>query len=53
MKQHLPRIRESGCRALWLGVEDMTASLVKKGQSVNTTIEAFNALRLQGSVPCP
>ncbi len=53
MKQHLPRIRESGCRALWLGVEDMTASLVKKGQSVNTTIEAFTALRDVGICPMP
>src|SRR4029079_2759211 len=53
MKHHLPRIRESGCRALWLGVEDMTASLVKKGQSVNTTIEAFTALREAGICPMP
>lgn len=53
MKEHLPRIRESGCRALWLGVEDMTASLVKKGQSVNTTIEAFQALRDSGICPMP
>jgi hypothetical protein len=32
MKDHLPLVRESGCRALWLGVEDMTATLVKKGR---------------------
>ena len=53
MKEHLPRIRESGCRALWLGVEDMTATLVKKGQSVNTTIDAFHALRRAGICPMP
>jgi radical SAM superfamily enzyme YgiQ (UPF0313 family) len=45
MKEHLPLIRESGCRALWLGVEDLTATLVKKGQSADKTTEAFRALR--------
>jgi radical SAM superfamily enzyme YgiQ (UPF0313 family) len=53
MKQHLPAIRATGCRALWLGVEDMTASLVKKGQSVNATMEAFTALRDAGICPMP
>jgi radical SAM superfamily enzyme YgiQ (UPF0313 family) len=53
MKHHLPAIRKSGCRALWLGVEDMTASLVKKGQSVNATIEAFQALGEAGICPMP
>jgi len=53
MKPHLPAIRATGCRALWLGVEDMTAALVKKGQSVNTTIEAFTALRTAGICPMP
>src|SRR6476661_1116609 len=41
MKEHLPLIRKSGCLALWLGVEDMTATLVNKGQSVDTTSESF------------
>ena len=45
MKDHLPLVRESGCRALWLGVEDLTATLVKKGQSADKTAEAFHALR--------
>jgi radical SAM superfamily enzyme YgiQ (UPF0313 family) len=53
MKEHLPLIRESGCRALWLGVEDMTATLVNKGQSVNKTTEAFQALRGAGICPMP
>jgi radical SAM superfamily enzyme YgiQ (UPF0313 family) len=53
MKEHLPLIRESGCRALWLGVEDMTATLVNKGQSVNKTTEAFGALRDAGICPMP
>jgi radical SAM superfamily enzyme YgiQ (UPF0313 family) len=53
MKEHLPMIREAGCRALWLGVEDMTATLVKKGQSVNKTIEAFQLMRAAGICPMP
>src|SRR5262249_11180754 len=38
---------------LWLGVEDMTATLVKKGQSVSKTTEAFNLLRDNGICPMP
>jgi radical SAM superfamily enzyme YgiQ (UPF0313 family) len=53
MKEHLPLIRESGCRALWLGVEDMTATLVNKGQSVDKTKEAFGLLRDVGICPMP
>ena len=53
MKEHLPLVRESGCRALWLGVEDLTATLVKKGQSVDKTTEAFRALRDAGICPMP
>jgi len=53
MKEHLPLIRKSGCRALWLGVEDMTATLVKKGQSVDKTTEAFQSLREAGICPMP
>jgi radical SAM superfamily enzyme YgiQ (UPF0313 family) len=53
MKEHLPLVRESGCRALWLGVEDMTATLVNKGQSVNKTTEAFRLMRDAGICPMP
>ncbi len=53
MRDHLPRIRESGCRGLWLGVEDMTATLVKKGQSASKTIEAFHLLCDAGIAPHP
>jgi radical SAM superfamily enzyme YgiQ (UPF0313 family) len=53
MKDHLPLVRESGCRALWLGVEDMTATLVNKGQSVSKTQEAFTRLRDVGICPMP
>ncbi len=31
LKEHLPVIRQSGLRALWMGVEDITASLVQEG----------------------
>ena len=53
MKEHLPLIHDSGCRALWLGVEDMTATLVNKGQSVDKTQEAFKSLRDAGICPMP
>jgi hypothetical protein len=53
MKEHLPLVHQSGCRALWLGVEDLTATLVKKGQSADKTTEAFRALRNAGICPMP
>lgn len=53
MKDHLGLVHESGCRALWLGVEDMTATLVNKGQSVDKTTEAFGRLRESGICPMP
>jgi len=53
MREHLPLIRESGCRGLWLGVEDMTATLVKKGQNANKTLEAFELLCEAGIGPHP
>ena len=53
MKDHLPLVRKAGCRALWLGVEDMTATLVNKGQSVNKTTEAFRLMRDNGICPMP
>jgi radical SAM superfamily enzyme YgiQ (UPF0313 family) len=53
MKEHLPLLYESGCRGLWLGVEDVTATLIKKGQSADKTTEAFRALRSAGICPMP
>ncbi|MEO6435371.1 MAG: radical SAM protein, partial [Tepidisphaeraceae bacterium] len=53
MKEHLPLLRKAGCRALWLGVEDMTATLVNKGQSVNKTVESFELMRANGICPMP
>ncbi len=53
MKDHLSLMRNAGCRGLWLGVEDMTATLVKKGQSADKTTEAFQRLRAAGICPNP
>jgi radical SAM superfamily enzyme YgiQ (UPF0313 family) len=53
LRKHLPLIRKAGVRSLWLGVEDMTATLVKKGQSVDKTSEAFRLLRENGIHPMP
>lgn len=53
LKDHLRTIRQAGLRALWLGVEDMTATLVKKGQSVDKTTEAFRLLQERGIAPMP
>jgi radical SAM superfamily enzyme YgiQ (UPF0313 family) len=53
MKEHLPLLHKAGCRALWLGVEDLTATLVNKGQSADKTSEAFRAMRAAGICPMP
>ena len=53
LREHLPVIRESGLFAVWMGVEDLTATLVKKGQSESKTLEAFRLLRSNGIYPVP
>lgn len=53
LAEHLPEVRNAGVRALWLGVEDLTATLVKKGQSVDKTTEAFHLLQKHGICPMP
>ncbi|HEY2816504.1 MAG TPA: radical SAM protein, partial [Casimicrobiaceae bacterium] len=53
IQEHLPVIRESGLFAVWMGVEDLTATLVKKGQSESKTLEAFRLLRSNGIYPIP
>ncbi len=53
IKEHLAIMRTAGARALWMGVEDMTGALVKKGQTVDKTIEAFRLLRENGISPMP
>ncbi|MHC4563893.1 MAG: B12-binding domain-containing radical SAM protein [Planctomycetota bacterium] len=51
MKDHLRLARKAGLRALWMGVEDMTGSLVKKGQGHDKTAEAFGLLKQRGICP--
>lgn len=53
MRDHLSAVRKAGCRSLWLGVEDMTATLVNKGQTVGKTIDAFRLLQKHGISPMP
>ncbi|HEX5136762.1 MAG TPA: radical SAM protein [Planctomycetota bacterium] len=53
LKEHIPLIRSAGLRAIWMGVEDLTATFVKKGQSVDRTTEAFGLLRRHGIHPMP
>ncbi len=49
----LPAARLSGLRALWMGLEDITATLINKGQSVNKTEELFAMLNKVGISPMP
>ncbi len=53
MREHLPLAHRAGVRALWLGVEDMTGALVRKGQTTDKTLEVFGLLRRQGICPMP
>ena len=53
MKDHLDLARQAGMQGLWLGVEDMTATLVNKGQTVDNTVEVFRLLRRHGICPMP
>src|SRR5262249_32856193 len=47
----LPLCRAGGLRAIWFGIEDMTAELVKKGQSPEKTQELFAILNRTGICP--
>ncbi len=53
MKDYLPLLRKAGLWGLWLGVEDMSGALVRKGQDADKTIEAFGLLRGNGIFPIP
>jgi radical SAM superfamily enzyme YgiQ (UPF0313 family) len=53
LKEHLPRVAKAGCRALWLGVEDMTAAFINKGQTVDKTCESFRLMVNAGISPMP
>jgi radical SAM superfamily enzyme YgiQ (UPF0313 family) len=49
----LPLCRQGGLRAIWFGIEDMTAELVKKGQSPDKTKTLFALLSGMGICPMP
>ncbi len=53
MAEHMGTVRKAGVRALWLGVEDMSGVLVRKGQTADRTIEAFKLLTSHGICPMP
>jgi len=45
--------RAAGTRALWFGIEDLTAGLVRKGQSAEKVQELFPLMRQKGIFPMP
>ncbi len=47
----LPLARAGGLRAIWFGIEDITAELVNKGQSAGKTAELFALLHQIGIEP--
>ncbi len=49
----VPLARASGMQALWFGIEDLTATLVRKGQSATKTETVFRALLENGILPMP
>jgi len=53
MADHLHLARDAGLLALWIGVEDMTATLVRKGQGVGRTLDAMALLRKHSILPIP
>ena len=53
MKDYLSDAKKTGLSALWLGVEDMSGTLISKGQTAGRTVEAFQLLRQNGIFPMP
>jgi radical SAM superfamily enzyme YgiQ (UPF0313 family) len=53
LRDHIGDVRAGGLRAIWMGVEDLTAAFVKKGQSVDKTTEAFRMLIRHNIHPMP
>jgi radical SAM superfamily enzyme YgiQ (UPF0313 family) len=47
----LPMCRDGGLRAIWFGIEDMTAELVKKGQTPEKTRTLFELMNRLGICP--
>ena len=50
---HLPLVRKAGFRSFWIGVEDLSGALVRKGQTPDATTRAFGVLRKHGLMPNP
>jgi len=53
LREHIITLRTAGLRAVWMGVEDLTATLVNKGQSKGATVDAFRLLQHHGIHPMP
>lgn len=49
--EYFPLMRAGGLRALWMGIEDLTAGLVNKGQTAEKTVRAFKAMNANGVSP--
>lgn len=49
----MPKMRQAGLRALWFGVEDLTGTMVKKGQAGTKTAEVFAEMNANGLCPMP
>lgn len=47
----LPLCRKGGMRAIWFGIEDITAELVNKGQTPGKTTIVYDAMRRLGIEP--
>jgi radical SAM superfamily enzyme YgiQ (UPF0313 family) len=47
----LPLCHDAGLRAIWFGIEDITAELVNKGQTAGKTAELFDVLWRLGIEP--
>lgn len=41
----LPLARDAGMHALWFGIEDLTATLINKGQKAAITVELFSLMQ--------
>lgn len=47
----LPLARKAGLKALWFGIEDLTAELINKGQKPEVTVELFKELHRHKILP--
>lgn len=53
MGDHLPTAARAGMTGLWLGVEDLSGRLIRKGQSEGRTLALLGLLRRAGINPMP